>query len=278
MRITLLGTGGPRPDPLRHSSSLVVSIGRERLLFDCGRGTVLQLVRGGVRLADVNPVFLTHHHYDHIGDLADVILTTWLEGRAGALRIIGPEGTSGIVTALLKGVYAKDIQFRDIGEPAIGGWKPVEVTEVGGGWIHDAGNWKVSSEYVEHGQGLGIPDFKWITLGYRVEAGGKVLAISGDTIPCEGLERLAQKADVLVQCCYLADVEITNPHTERLTRYLFASASQVGEIAAASQVKTLVLTHFRRKTPELMRQLEEDVRRRFAGQIILGEDLLQVQV
>lgn len=278
MKVTLLGTGGPRPDPERHGSSLVVDTGADHLLFDCGRGAVQQLVSAGVDLAGVNPVFITHHHYDHIGDLADVILSTWLEGRPGALRIVGPVGTSAIVSGLLDVVYAKDIRFRDEGEPAIGGWKPVEVTEVRDGPIFDGNGWTVSAEFVEHGQGLGIPNFEWVTLGYRVEAGGKALAVSGDAIPCTGLYRLAAGADMLVQCCYLADAEITTPHAERLTRFLFAKASQVGEIAAACKVKKLVLTHFRKKRPELMDHLAEDVRKSFKGELILGRDLLELQV
>lgn len=172
----------------------------------------------------------------------------------------------------------KDIRFRSEGEPAVGGWKPVEVEEIDGGWVLEKAGWKVAAEFVEHGQGLGIPDFEWLTLGYRVEALGKVLAISGDTIPCDGLVRLAQGADVLVQCCYLADSQITNPHTQRLTRYLFASAAQVGELAAACRVKRLVLTHFRKKTPQLMQQLAEDVRRHFNGEIVVGHDLLELKV
>jgi len=95
---------------------------------------------------------------------------------------------------------------------------------------------------------------------------------------CTGLYRLAEGADVLVQCCYLADSEITTPHAERLTRFLFAKASQVGEIAAAGKVKRLVLTHFRRKPPELMGQLAEDVRKAFKGELTLGRDLLELLV
>ena len=229
MKVTLLGTGGPRPDPDRNASSLVVRVADARLLFDCGRGTVQQLLRAGVPLAAVDPVFVTHHHYDHIGDLHDVVLSSWLEGRPGKLRIYGPKGTSAIVSGLLDIVYAKDIRFRSEGEPAVGGWKPVEVEEVDGGWVLEEGEWKVLAEFVEHGQGLGIPNFEWLTLGYRVESQGKVLAISGDTVACDGLVRLARGADVLVQCCYLADAEITNAHTQRLTRRRFNGPIVVGQ-------------------------------------------------
>ena len=278
MKITLLGTGGPRPDPERQGSSLVVHVGEERLLFDCGRGAVTQLVRAGVSLAQVNPVFITHHHYDHISDLGDVILSTWLQGRPGALRVYGPAGTAEIVSALIDRVYAKDIRFRAEGEPAVGGWKPVEARETGAGLVHDGGGWKVYAEFVEHGQGLGIPDFDWTTLGYRLEAEGKSLAISGDTVPCAGLERLARGADVLVLCCYLAASEVTDAHTERLTRYLFPSSAQAGKIAAGAGVKKLILTHFRQKPERLMREIQEDVRRDFDGEVILGCDLLEIEV
>ncbi len=114
MKITLLGTGGPRPDPDRHGPSAMVQIGDEYLLFDAGRGVVLQMVRAGIPLDQVNPVFVTHHHYDHIGDLADVILTSWLMGRQHDLKIFGPPGTTSVVDALLNQVYDKDIELRQV--------------------------------------------------------------------------------------------------------------------------------------------------------------------
>jgi len=278
VKVVLLGTGGPRPDPRRHGPALAIRIGEECLLFDAGRGAVLQMVRAGIRPAQVNPIFITHHHYDHLSDLGDLMLTSWMQGRKRPLRIFGPEGTREIVDALIRRVYARDIAFRSRGEPAIGAWSPVEAADVGAGLVCDGGSWKVWARAVVHGQGLGIVDVPWGTLGYRVEAEGKVVAFSGDTIPCEGLDHLARGADVLVQCCYLARAEITDAHAERLSRFLFASSAEVGKVAASAGVKTLVLTHFRPKPPEMMRALEEDVRRDFAGRLILGEDLTEVQV
>lgn len=278
MKVVLLGTGGPRPDPRRHGSALVVRIGDENLLFDAGRGVVLQLVQAGIPLARVNPVFLTHHHYDHIGDLGDLILTTWLQGRPGALGIFGPQGTADIVTALFERVYANDIRFRAEGEPVHGGWKPVNVTDIGPGLVHEAGPWQVSAEFVEHGHGLGIPDFAWFTVGYRLEAEGKVLAISGDCVPCEGLDRLARGADMLVQCCFLAEAEVTNAHLQRVARYTLATSGQVGKVATRGGVKTLVLTHFREKSDAMMQSLAEDVRKDYHGRLVLGEDLMELEL
>src|SRR5207248_2127756 len=78
MKVVLLGTGGPRPDPKRNASTTLIRLGEENILFDAGRGVVNQLVRVGVPLSAVNPVFITHHHFDHIGDLYDVALATWM--------------------------------------------------------------------------------------------------------------------------------------------------------------------------------------------------------
>ncbi len=83
---------------------------------------------------------------------------------------------------------------------------------------------------------------------------------------------------MLVLCCYLAEAEVIDAHAERLTRHLFLSSAQAGKIAAIAGVKKLVLTHFRAKPESLMRAIEEDVRRDFDGEVILGRDLLEVEV
>lgn len=109
IKVTLLGTGGPRPDPNRQGSAVAVQIGNEIALFDAGRGVSTQLVRAGIQPQQINPIFITHHHFDHIGNLGDLILTAWNNGRSNPLSIIGPRGTSAIVDALLNAVYRADI-------------------------------------------------------------------------------------------------------------------------------------------------------------------------
>jgi ribonuclease Z len=280
MKLTLLGTGGPIPDVTRHGSAAVLEIGDARLLFDAGRGAVLQLTRAGIPVETVDPVFVTHHHYDHIGDLGDVVLTGWLQGRKRALRVYGPPGTSSIVTALIEQVYEPDIAFRSQGELGIG-WAPVERADVASGLVHDGGAWRVFAEPVAHGHGLGYPDAfarRWACLGYRVEAEGKIVAFSGDSVACEGLDRLAGDADVLVQCCYMARAELTTPYFRRLAQETIACADTVGRIARQARVKKLVLTHFRPASDAMIRSIAVDVARDYAGPVVLGTDLTEVVV
>ena len=146
------------------------------------------------------------------------------------MRVYGPAGTAEIVSALIEGVYAKDIRFRAEGEPAVGGWKPVEVSETGAGLVCEGDDWKVYAEFVEHGQGLGIPDFDWTTLGYRLGGGReKPSPSAGIRSPARGWTRLARGADTLVLCCYLAAAEVTDAHTERLTRLSVSLIGPGGE-------------------------------------------------
>jgi ribonuclease Z len=135
MKIVLLGTGGPRPDPKRNASTTLIRLRDENILFDAGRGVVNQMVRADVPLNAVNPVFITHHHFDHIGDLYDVALATWMYGRKDPLRIYGPPETRRIVDALLTQVYDKDWQWRSLGEPALGGWRPIVAEDVAPGLV-----------------------------------------------------------------------------------------------------------------------------------------------
>ena len=65
MKVILLGTGGPKPDPNRQGPSLAVQVDNTILLFDTGRGAATQLARAGISVRDVDPVFITHHHKEN---------------------------------------------------------------------------------------------------------------------------------------------------------------------------------------------------------------------
>lgn len=282
MKVILLGTGGPRPDPRRMATTTLIQLGAENILFDAGRGVMVQMAKAGVPLGAVNTLFLTHHHFDHIGDLYDVMLNSWLHGRKDALRIYGPPDTERLVNTLLTQVYDKDITWRDKGEPTFGGWKPVIATDIVPGPVLDTGRWRISADLVSHGDGLDMPRAflkRWTCLGYRFEAEGKVVAISGDTVACPGLERLAEGADLLVQVCFLATPEIDSEHFRRLARHTLACGDTVGQIAKKAGVKKLALTHHRPRTDDsMLKALFADVRRDYDGPVVMGEDLTEIEV
>src|ERR1700674_2906749 len=62
LKVTLLGTGNPRPTIERFGPSILVEAGKETLLFDCGRGATIRLSQAKVPFSSVTALFLTHLH------------------------------------------------------------------------------------------------------------------------------------------------------------------------------------------------------------------------
>lgn len=289
MKVTLLGTGTPT-NPKRFQSGVIVEIENDILLFDAGRGTVHQMYQAGIEVNRVNPVFITHHHFDHINDLFDVIISSAMRGRTYPLEIYGPIGTKKITKALIEQVYAQDIRFRieedrDIrlrGE----NWNErpesitkVDVRDVEPGLIAGNEKWQVFSEYVRHGEFRHAPEFKWQCMGYRIEAGGKILAISGDTVPCDGIVKLATDADLLIQCCHMKKSQVNNPLMTYLTESILPSSGQVGKIAVEAKVKRMVLTHLSETISAIdLPEIKRDIEEYYNGEVILGEDLSVMEI
>jgi ribonuclease Z len=124
-----------------------------------------------------------------------------------------------------------------------------------------------------------VPDFEWRCLGYRIEAEGKVVTISGDTVLCDGIVSLAKDADLLVQCCHLPKSRVTNPVMKYLTTSIVPSSGQVGVIAAQAGAKRMVITHLSESISlENKTEIFSDIHQDYLGEILLGQDLMTIEV
>jgi len=274
MRITLLGTGTPIVEGMSCASSILVETGATRIVVDAGRGVVTQLIAAGAHPREIDVVLITHHHHDHISSLGELLMTAWHNGRTAPLHVYGPSGTRAVVTALFEHVFARDIAFARFTEPDMPRIEDVVLAhDVTAGVV--AGS--ISAQFVDHGHSLGISRDDWPCLGYRIEADDRVLAISGDAVSCSGLDALARDAEVLVQCCYLAEAEITTPAFRQLADHVIACSGEAGKIAARNHAKRLVLTHIRPKSDAMMQALLDDVRRDF-GEVVIGRELMVIEI
>ena len=119
----------------------------------------------------------------------------------------------------------------------------VDVHDIGSGLVYENDDCRVTGSHVLHGDFAHVPDFEWHCLGYRIEAEGKILTISGDTVLCDGIISLARNADLLVQCCHMPQSKVNNIAIQYLANSVLPSSAQVGQIAAQANVKRMVLTH-----------------------------------
>lgn len=289
MRLTLLGTGTPAPNPRRAPAAVAIEIGEEILLVDAGGGCTRAMGAAKLDPGRVARVLLTHHHLDHVGGLYEVVLLSAFLGRTAALPIEGPPGTEALVAGMLEGMYAADVGSRFAEARAMRrcgldpGYDPEAITRVAArdlepGPVAETETLRVVAGAVQHG----APDplLDWRCYGYRIECGGRVVAISGDTVPCPGVVALARGADLLVQCCHFPESRRDDPAVRELARHTLPTAAQAGAIAAEAGVARLVLTHLSAgiQGPEAEAAVIDAVAQRYAGSIVLGADLMTFEV
>src|SRR3954449_6602130 len=97
--VLFVGTAGSAPTARRGLPATLVRRAGERLLFDCGEGTQRQLVRS-TGLVELEEVFITHFHADHVLGLPGMLKTFSLRGRERPLTVYGPPGLKALFSAL----------------------------------------------------------------------------------------------------------------------------------------------------------------------------------
>ncbi len=272
IKVTLLGTGNPVPDPNRGGSATLVQAGTSYFLFDAGRGVLQRLLGAGVLPNMLSAVLLTHLHSDHITDLNDVVTTRWVMSPVpNVTRLWGPPRTQEVVNGMMA-MLQPDLEYRLAHHEDLT-WTPdVRVTELRSGSVLDEDGVKITAEATDH---------KPVepTVGYRIEHGGHVVVIGGDTVPCPGLDALCADADIYVQTVLRDDLVSMIPMQRfQDTIDYHSSVVQAAETATRNRVKKLVLTHMvPTPAPNSASEWIAIAAAHFAGEIIFGEDLLAIE-
>ncbi|HVM54273.1 MAG TPA: MBL fold metallo-hydrolase [Acidimicrobiales bacterium] len=273
MKLTLLGTGSPIPDANRAGPSMLVQADGHHLLFDCGRGVLMRLAAAGVLPPMLHRVLLTHLHSDHVTDLNDVVTMRWaMSPVPNPLPVTGPPGTAALLDRTVA-MLEDDICYRiahhdDLHEPP-----SHETQEVLDGPALAIGEVRVTAAPTDHRPVAP-------TVGYRVEHDGRTVAIAGDTVPCDGLDRLCAGADVYVQTVIRPDLvaQVPSARLQDIVDY-HSSVTDAARTAARAGVGTLVLTHM---VPAPAPGSEDEwaaiARADFGGEVVVGTDLLAIDV
>lgn len=278
LKIVLLGTGGgPRASRTRFPTSQAVLVDGRMVVIDAGNGVAKQLAAAGLSARDLTHLLITHHHVDHSADLGYLPMASWIEGRSETIKVLGPPPTVGALDSLLAG-YAEDVEKRtqSTGRPP---FRPMlEVSDITApGPVLEEGGLAISCAFVDH------PPFE-VALGYRVDFGGKSVVVSGDTAPSPNLVELARGADVLIHEVVHPEAfaEITQNTNARTIREHMSRnhtmLDDVGKIAAQAGVKRLVLSHMIPHDGLSREDWVGPIRPHFNGEVIVGEDLMEIDV
>jgi ribonuclease Z len=263
LKAILLGTSAGVPSKFRGMPSMAIFYQDKVLLFDCGEGTQLQLMRGEVSFMRIDRIFITHYHGDHIYGLPGLLSTMAFNKRSEPIHIYGPSGLGKILKAIQElGYFPRSfpIYHHELGDDEI-----------------DFGPYTVVSREVDHpvtclaysfaekpyrrfdekrANALGVPrssvrrelkEGKSVIIGGKritpemvlgEVIGGRKVVYSVDTRPAEAVAEMAMGCDLLIhEATFASDMR------EECYRYGHSTASDAATIAKKAGAKKLVLTH-----------------------------------
>ena len=281
IKVTLLGTGTPQLNPRRMSYSTLIEAGGEVFMFDAGRAAMLQAKKSGANLKNLNNLFLTHLHSDHVVGVPDVWLTGFLAPmfRDRPLQVWGPEGVKNL-TSGLRQAYDVDVGIRiaQYGGNRADGME-FDTTVVHDGFVYETNGIKVTAFEVQHTG----PNTAY---GYKFEYNGHSVVLSGDTIYDENVIKYAKGADLLVhEVGYAPEAAIKENKVVATIISKHTQPQQVAEILTLTKPKLAVISHmviFNIKGPDLSPEGEEKMmevlRQYYSGPATLGQDLMAFEV
>jgi ribonuclease BN (tRNA processing enzyme) len=274
----LLGTaGGPTPKARSAAPAQAIVVGDHMYLVDCGDGVARQLALAKLPVRNLRAVFLTHQHSDHNAGYGPLFLLGWMAGLAQPVDVYGPPPLTEM-TAKLLDAHRYDIELRiaDEGRPPLAPLvRPHEITA--GGEVFKDDRVRVTAALNDH------PPIRH-SFAYRFDTADRSIVISGDTRYSENVVALARGADVLVHEVMSRDYweRPGAPQPASVVRHILAShtdAPDVGRVAAAAGVGTLVLSHYvPTEGPGTPTDDEwvAGVRRHFKGKVVVGRDLMEL--
>jgi ribonuclease BN (tRNA processing enzyme) len=293
-QLVLLGTqGGPGVSANRTQASNAVIVDGRPYLVDFGYGALKSAVQAGLTLGTISNVFITHLHDDHTADIAALLALKWTASQnPGEATIHGPYGTTAMVDAAI--AFSKaNVEIRKIDEGRTVDPKTIfhgrdlaapKITEV----FKDD---RVTVLAVEntHFPERAKAKMDYRSFAYRFNTATRSIVFSGDTTYSENLIELARGADVFVcevnggangQNAAAPAAAPANDNTESIARHVretHSTPEEVGKMAAAAKVKTVVLSHQvgggRGGNNE---SLTAGLKKVFSGEVIVGADQMRL--
>lgn len=289
--ITLGTRGGPVASATRAQPANLLRHAGKDYLVDVGDGTSFQLAKAGVQTGQLDGLFISHLHFDHIAGLAGILGLRWQTNAPGRLRIYGPPGTKetvdGLIASMVPGTTAG---YGVPGAPRRDPADTVEVVELrdGASFAVDAMTVTVrNNSHYSFPAGSDLAQ-RFESLSFRFDLPARSIAFTGDTGPSPAVEELARGADLLV--AEMMDVDDTialvrrnspdlDPRQaagmEQHLRTHHLLPRDVGELAARAGVGAVVVTHFvgiEPDRPEHFGYLRE-VAEHYDGPVVIASDL-----
>jgi ribonuclease Z len=299
MKIIPLGTSSGTPTKERNVSAIAIFINGRWLLFDCGEGTQYRLLRAPVRLGQLDAIFVTHLHGDHIFGMPGLLATLSMQHRDQPLNVYGPRGIKDFVTSALRFSMTKlsyEVKITEIeaGNIRVGEGYSVsclpldhQVIDFGYAIIEDDRPGRFD---LEQARALGIPagplygklqSGQDVTLddGREIKSRdvvgetrkGRRVVYCTDTRPCQNSVELARNASLLIH-----EATYTQELVDEARKRGHSTAAQAASIAEQANCERLLITHFSPRYLDSIDLLAEA--RRIFPNTDAARDLVEIEV
>lgn len=269
LAVTVLGSGGPGPQPRRASSGYLVWVdGQPTVLVDASGSSTQRLAEMGVTPADLDLIVLTHLHIDHSGGLASVLFEATFDGRAHPFTVLAPSGRDSHPG----GRRFCDLLFGPDGAwPYLRSWEGFEVVVTEVDCDPDAPPARIDVGLPQTVvRAVGVPHGTMPAVAYRFEHGGRSVAFTGDIAgQHDGLVELARGVDLLVH-----DQALPRRNVEHGANH--SPPADTAANAAAAEVGTLLLSHLMVPAEERLDEVLVTIRQGFEGTVVVAEDGLTI--
>ena len=162
-------------------------------LIDSGAGSTDNISRLSLPTSELDGLLLTHFHSDHIAEIYEINLNSWVQGRPQPLTVYGPQGVAEVTNGV-NATYRQDRIYRtghhgeDLLPPALGVLAHKTIVP---GIILDDGDLKITAYLAEH------PPIH-PAVGYRFDYRGRSVVISGDSNVTGETLKIVDGADLLL--------------------------------------------------------------------------------
>ena len=178
----ILGVSSGMPQPGQACSGYVLRTGSELSLIDCGGGISAAFVSNGFDPLQVERIFISHTHPDHVSDLPLFIQMVYLAGRKDPVDIYLPEEFVEPFENYLRAVYLirEKLPFK------------LNILGYESGVIYE-GNFKLTAignrhlqEYAPFIEKYGLPN-RMQCHSFDIEVAGRTLFYSADVFDLEDI-------------------------------------------------------------------------------------------
>ena len=272
IKVTILGSGTPRVNIDRFSQSILIEHKNDKFLFDAGRGALLRLNQSRILPNEIENIFFTHLHSDHILGFSDILMTGWVYHRQKPLNIFGPPGTINFVDSTIKS-FEEDIKVRSLPPESLNVENLKSNIEI----IYD--------DFIYKKNGLTIETFAvkhepfTYAFGFKIFNSKYCMVISGDTTYSEQVIEKAKNCDLLIH-------EIAHASEHTLEKYPKAKgvisyhtdASQVSKIINTVKPRLTILNHVLSLDGSSDEQILNEIKKNTKHKVLIAKDLMTIDL